>query len=744
MFHHDLNHTGYSTSTAPNTNNTVWSYTTGGNVYSSPAVDGGMVYVGSYDHMIYCLNASTGTQIWNYTTRDQVFSSPAVDGGMVYVGSRDHMIYCLNASTGVKIWNTTITDYLVESSPAVSSGMVFVGSADTRIYPYYRFHCLNASTGTQIWNYTTGNVGSSPAVSGGMVYFGTNVINPGDGRILCLNASTGTQIWSYTTGGNVFSSPALSGGMVYVGSYDHMIYCLNASTGTQIWNYTTGGSVNSCPAIAGGMVYVGSDDNRTYCLNASTGTQIWNYTTGGSVNSCPAIAGGMVYVGSDDNRTYCLNASTGTQIWSYTTGGFMESSPAVAGGIVFVGSGDHRVYAIGGVLTPTGTNVTIAFPAQNASVTFASVSSQGSTIFCAAEPPDSLFPSVVCNDITTTATYSGSIILQFGYSSSGLSLEDQQAMKIWLWNDSSACWVDVTTSINTTSHTVYGLSPHLSMFGVTSDVGLTGDLSVNGTTTLSIPPTPPAIPGGLAGLNYYQINTTKNLPLPINVSLAYSYQKEQPGAEIFNRMWVWSDTAGGWTDITTSVNTTSHTVYGTSAHVSMFGVTSLPQPPAGITITSANCPKTVVCQGYSTNISVTISNQGGTPQKNFDVSLYCNTTMLPTTYQIIQLDPGAQAILNFTWNTDAGWAIGNYCISAFSICVKWVQVARVGDISMDNKVDGRDLLILSRAFGSYGPDYYYPGSPATLGWNPNADITNDDKVDGRDLIIASRHFGEGI
>jgi len=736
MFRHDLNHTGYSSSTGPNTNNTLWSYTTGGNVFSSPAVVGGMVYVGSYDHMIYCLNASTGTQIWNQTTGGVVQSSSAVVGGMVYVGSNDHMIYCLNASTGVKIWNYTITDYIVESSPAVVGGMVFVGSVDTRIYAYYRVFCLNASTGTQIWNQTTGGVvASSPAVVGGMVYVGSNVVNPGDGRVFCLNASTGTQIWSYSTGGNVFSSPAVSGGMVYVGSYDHMIYCLNASTGVKIWNYTTGGIVASSPAVAGNMVYIGSVDHMIYCLNASTGTQIWSYSTGGSVNSCPAVAGGMVYVGSDDNRTYCFDASTGTKIWSYTTGGFVESSPAIAGGLVFVGSGDHSVYAIGGVLTPTGTNVTVTFPAQNASVTFASVTSQGSTILYEAEPPNSLFPSVVCDEITTTATYSGSITLQLGYSPSGLSVQDQQAMKIWLWNESANCWIDITTSVNTTSHVVFGLSPHLSMFGVTSNLGITGDLNVQGTTTVSIPSAPPAPPHSLAALNYYQINTNKSLSAPISLSLAYNYGNIPPEEEIFTQMWMWNESSASWVDITTGVNTTSHMVYGSAPHLSMFGVTSLPQPPGGVTVSSANCPKTVVCQGYGANMSVTIRNQGGSPHTNFNVSLYCNTTLLPTTYQIVELDPGAQIILNFTWNT-TGFAKGNYSISTYSHRIGWVYVAMVGDVKGDGKVDGKDLGLVAWCFGSY------PGAPPPMTWDPNADINNDGKIDGKDLGTVAWHFGE--
>lgn len=46
MFRHDLNHSGYSTSTAPTTNNVLWSYPTEGAVFSSPAVVSDRVYVG--------------------------------------------------------------------------------------------------------------------------------------------------------------------------------------------------------------------------------------------------------------------------------------------------------------------------------------------------------------------------------------------------------------------------------------------------------------------------------------------------------------------------------------------------------------------------------------------------------------------------------------------------------------------------------------------------------------------------
>jgi hypothetical protein len=96
--------------------------------------------VGSGDHKVYCLNAATGAKEWEFTTGGWVYSSPAVSEGYVYVGSGDHKVYCLNAATGAKEWEFT-TGSDVRSSPAVSGGYVYVGSSDNKVY------CLNAADG---------------------------------------------------------------------------------------------------------------------------------------------------------------------------------------------------------------------------------------------------------------------------------------------------------------------------------------------------------------------------------------------------------------------------------------------------------------------------------------------------------------------------------------------------------------------------------------------------------------------
>jgi outer membrane protein assembly factor BamB len=76
----------------------VWSYLTGGEVASSPAIANGTVIFGSYDGKLYALDAQVGALKWSYATGDKLVSSPAVANGAVYVGSYDHMVYAFGSA----------------------------------------------------------------------------------------------------------------------------------------------------------------------------------------------------------------------------------------------------------------------------------------------------------------------------------------------------------------------------------------------------------------------------------------------------------------------------------------------------------------------------------------------------------------------------------------------------------------------------------------------------------------------
>ncbi len=344
---HDLEHTGETSDVIKNPKNLKlkWKFETGSSVYSSPAISGNFVYVGSHDNYVYCLNKNTGELLWKFKTGSYVDSSPAISGNFVYVGSDDNYVYCLNKNTGELVWKFKTGNW-VYSSPAVSGNFVYVSSYDNYVY------CLNKNTGELVWKFKTGNwVYSSPAVSGNFVY-----VSSYDNYVYCLNKNTGELVWKFETGNWVYSSPAVSGNFVYVGSRDSYVYCLNKNTGELvwkfkkntgelIWKFKTGDWVRSSPAISGNFVYVGSYDSYVYCLNKNTGELVWKFETGNGVYSSPAISGNFVYVSSWDDYVYCLNKNTGELLWKFETGNGVYSSPAISGNFVYVGSLDNYVYA---------------------------------------------------------------------------------------------------------------------------------------------------------------------------------------------------------------------------------------------------------------------------------------------------------------------------------------------------------------------------------------------------------------
>jgi parallel beta-helix repeat protein len=763
MFHHDLEHSGYSESPAPNTNQTLWTYTTGGGVYSSPAVVDGRVYVGSDDGKVYCLDALTGASIWNYSTGNQVYSSPAVVDGRVYVGSNygdGGKVYCLDAFTGAEIWYYE-TGSTVDSSPAVADGKVYVSSENGKVY------CLDAFTGAHIWDYTIGPywMRSSPAVVGGRVYVGS-----GNGKVYCLNALTGIHIWNYTIGGTVRSSPAVVDGRVYVGSDNGKVCCLDALTGAYIWSHEMGEMVRSSPTVANGKVYVAqSFDSDVYCLDALTGAYIWNYTTG-PVFSSPAVADGKVYVSSEERKVYCLDALTGAQIWNYETGDAVMSSPAVADGVVYVGSNDKKVYAFGNVVrvsenvqeaineAPAGATLIIAPKAYRESLvinkpitligekgtspTFAGGGSgiaitllgnaSGSTI--AGIVVTNWDQGILINNATNCKIYDNIMTL---IGSNGIAIEGNNAGNNQIYSN---IFQQNNVAIN-----LFTSSPTNTIYKniITSNtVGLR--LESNGNVIYAN-----TISDNDVGIDV--TNSANNIIYHNN--FANKIKNAMSGGS--NNVWdngypsggnFWSDYSGVDNKNGTGQNSAGSDGIGDTHYViNGANVDNYPliQPfnPHDNGIVNI-FTKTVIGQGFDLHIDLRILNYG-IYDETFPVAATAGTMALGT--QTITLLKRNSMILTFILHT-ASIPKGIYLISANVATVQgetdtsdnvltgiWILVTIPGDINGDHTANFLDGILLGVSFNS---------DPNKLDWNPNADINGDNVINFLDGILLGTNFGQ--
>jgi outer membrane protein assembly factor BamB len=192
----------------PKTCAPLWTDQTG-SVSSSPAVANGIVYVGDFFSTVYGFDAAGKTNcsgtpkvcgpLWTNGVNSSlgIVSSPAVAGGIVYVGDECNFaypphpfdctntphFYAFNAATGALRWSGITTSAPVTSSPGVANGVVFVGSGDGNLYAFDAAGNADCS-GTPasclpLWTGGTGSgVDSSPAIANGMVYVGS-----GDGKL---------------------------------------------------------------------------------------------------------------------------------------------------------------------------------------------------------------------------------------------------------------------------------------------------------------------------------------------------------------------------------------------------------------------------------------------------------------------------------------------------------------------------------------------------------------------------------
>lgn len=305
MYRYSPSHEDFSKATGPSEPTVLWTHFLSDPIASSASVANGIVFVGTIGGTFYALELSTGETVWSFSTGTSISSTPAIEDGLVIFGSKEPgRIYALDEYTGIVRWTYKIPDgSSIFSSPTIKDKRVFVTSSDGYLRSFTLFE------GSLLWEtYVGGNITASPAV------FGDTVCIAGIG-VEAFDEFTGTQKWRIYFSWPVSSSPAVDGEAVYVGAEnDDTVYALNAITGIQLWSSKRGGWTSTpCIDSVKNLVIVGCRDTRVYCLDKVTGSVEWSYITGdGNYPSAPTISSdGLVYAGSLNGGLFCLNEDTG-------------------------------------------------------------------------------------------------------------------------------------------------------------------------------------------------------------------------------------------------------------------------------------------------------------------------------------------------------------------------------------------------------------------------------------------------
>jgi polyvinyl alcohol dehydrogenase (cytochrome) len=399
-----------------------WVATTAGDVSATPAVVGGSVFFPDWGGKLWSVDARTGAVNWSHSIAEYTgiagsFSrtSPAVDGGLVYVGDQNGSHFmAVDERTGELAWTTRLENHkwaIVTSSPVVVGDLVLIGTSSREnlqnVDPCCFFRssasALDKRTGHLVWKRymlpdNGGQVGgfagagivNPPAVdvARGLVYVGTNSHNsvpesvkqclggdfdgippdlidhwsescfpPGDyfSSVVALDLHTGDVRWSYRVAGTEAWQAACGGLPATV------TWCADPRDLTQ-WDVLGSGANVFRTRIDGrwrNVVGIGSRTGIYRLFDAASGELLWATLVGPQFG----IQWGTA---TDDDRIYvsianpghvsyllqpsgtpstggswaALDPGTGRILWqtAVPNGADGLGAPTVANGVVYVGS----------------------------------------------------------------------------------------------------------------------------------------------------------------------------------------------------------------------------------------------------------------------------------------------------------------------------------------------------------------------------------------------------------------------
>ena len=221
-------------------------------VRSSPLAAGNRVIVGVVESKttgaVVAVDPAKGKLLW-VRKLGAVFSSAALAGNRLLVGSDDGFLHALDLEKGTVIWSHRLGGK-VRATPAVAGELAIVGDFEGRLV------AVRLADGARTWCFEPGHpIYSSACLAGGLAVVGCN-----EGHLHALDVATGSPRFEATTRGPVVASPTAVGERYLVGSTDGSLYLLDREGRILLRLPLASGGIQSSGALAGDQLVVGSAD----------------------------------------------------------------------------------------------------------------------------------------------------------------------------------------------------------------------------------------------------------------------------------------------------------------------------------------------------------------------------------------------------------------------------------------------------------------------------------------------------
>ena len=111
----------------------LWSYPLSRHCCATPAVHDGLVYIADCGHGVHCIDAKTGQAAWTHDTQGEIWGSPLVADGKVYVGTRRRQLWVFAAGREKEVLATIRMDGELNGTVTAANGTLYVATM-ARLY----------------------------------------------------------------------------------------------------------------------------------------------------------------------------------------------------------------------------------------------------------------------------------------------------------------------------------------------------------------------------------------------------------------------------------------------------------------------------------------------------------------------------------------------------------------------------------------------------------------------------------
>jgi outer membrane protein assembly factor BamB len=111
----------------------VWSYALDRHSMSSPAVWNGLVFTGDSGGKLHCVEARTGKPLWVHQANGEIWATPLVADGKVYVGTQRGEFLVLAATPEKQVLSTLDLGSAVSACAVAANGVLYVANM-THLY----------------------------------------------------------------------------------------------------------------------------------------------------------------------------------------------------------------------------------------------------------------------------------------------------------------------------------------------------------------------------------------------------------------------------------------------------------------------------------------------------------------------------------------------------------------------------------------------------------------------------------